>query len=281
LALSAGGLAAACAAGNDGNSKGRSASSSGEGGAGTGGAGTGGIAFGGSGGGTYIAEVYGHSADVLYKLDPVTKGVSPVGTFSGCGGGIIDLAIDKDHAMFGVTSQGLYAIDKTTAACSTIANGDYPNSLSFVPVGTLDPDEEALVGYLDAIYVRIDKQSGNVSEIGALSGGYESSGDIVSVIGGATYLTVRGSSCADCVVEIDPVTGDLTRNYGTVGHDEVFGLAFWGGSAYGFSNMGDLFEIHFQSTGVTTTPITIPNAPSDLQFWGAASSTDAPLVPPS
>jgi len=36
-----------------------------------------------------------------------------------------------------------------------IADGDYPTSLSFVPAGTVDPDEEALVGFVDEQYIRI------------------------------------------------------------------------------------------------------------------------------
>ena len=120
--------------------------------------------------------------------------------------------------------------------------------------------------------------------ISTITGGLESSGDIVSVKDGGTFLTVYGPSnvCpqSDCIVEINPATGDLIQNHGSVGYGAVFGLAFWGGSAYGFSNAGDLFEIIFGGSSVTTVPITIPSAPSDLQFWGAGSSTHVPLVPP-
>lgn len=228
------------------------------------------------GGGPEITEVYGHSANTLYRLDPVTKEVTTIGTFSGCSG-VIDIAVDKDNLIYGTTSDGLWRIDNDSAACSYISSGSYPNSLSFVPEGTLDPTEEALVGYAGSTYVRIDTGNGSIQNVGAITGGLSSSGDIVSVKDGGTFLTVTGNSCGDCLVEVDPATGDLIDNYGSVGHSGVFGLAFWGGSAYGFSNGGELFEIGFSGTVVTTTPITIPGAPGSLSFWGAGSSTHVPV----
>ena len=42
------------------------------------------------------------------------------------------------------------------------------------------------------------------------------------------------------------------------------------------------FEITFDpnGNGITTTELPIPGAPSDLIFWGAGSTTIAPIVPP-
>ena len=77
--------------------------------------------------------------------------------------------------------------------CSTTAD---PNSLSFVPKGTVDEAIEALVGYRDSVYVRIDTATGAVSTIGALKGGHASSGDIVSVTGGGTFLPSSGMAAA-------------------------------------------------------------------------------------
>ncbi|MFO0757656.1 MAG: hypothetical protein U0359_14260 [Byssovorax sp.] len=237
-------------------------------------------AGGGQGGGEpQIAEVYGHSPTTLYRLDPDTKAVTEVGAFDGCGQ-VIDIALDKDSHLYGTTFDGLYTIDKTTAKCALIASGGYPNSLSFVPAGTVDPDKEALVGYLGSTYVRIDPQTGTVTTIGGISGGYSSSGDVVSVKGGKTYLTVNGFDCSDCIVEVDPKTGDLVKNWGTVGHSGVYGLAFWAGKAYGFDDFGQIFEIDFamDGSGVSTVNIPIPGNPT-LQFWGAGSTTSAPPVP--
>lgn len=82
-----------------------------------------------------------------------------------------------------------YSLDLATAKCTQIAQGDFPNSLSFVPKGTVDPSSEALVGYVGSTYVRIDPKTGATTNIGSLSGGYRSSGDVVSVKGGGNFLT--------------------------------------------------------------------------------------------
>ena len=119
-------------------------------------------------------------------------------------------------------------------------------------------------------------------------------GDIVAVKGsedgttpGKTFLTVKNSgnsgSCngSDCLVEVDPKTGKLVKLWGKVGFDNVFGLAFWGGSVYGFDDAGDLFEVTFNGSQLTTAKIPVSNAPAGLKFWGAGSTTSAPIFPPA
>ena len=274
-----------CAAGgsSSGSSQGGASDggSGGAGGMGNGGMGNGLNVGGNVGGGPENAEVYGHSPDTLYKLDPITKEVTEIGGFNGCDD-VIDIAIDKDGNDIGTAFQGLYSIDKDTASCTLIAPGTYPNSLSFVPQGTVDPNEEALVGYNVTDYVRIDPVTGDITVLnaGAITGGFESSGDIVSVINGGTYLTTKGGGCDDCLVEVNPSTGAIVTDFGSAGASQIFGLAFWGGSAYGFTNDGLLVELVFQGNSVSTTAISIPGAPTDLQFWGAGSSTDVPIEPP-
>jgi hypothetical protein len=224
------------------------------------------------------AEVFGQSSDTLYKLDPLTKAVTVVGAFQGCGG-VIDIALDKDSNMYATTYDGFYGVDRTTAICTPIASGtSYPNSLSFVPAGTLDPNVEALVGYQGAQYIRIDPKTGAISNVGTSIGmGYSSSGDIVSVKGGGTYLTVIGTGCpTDCLLEVDPSTGSFLKNWGPTGHSNVWGLAFWAGAVYGFDSKGELFEVDFNGGAIQVTSIPIPSAPASLSFEGAGSTTSAP-----
>src|SRR5215472_567374 len=115
--------------------------------------GEGGNPEGGTGG---TAEVFAESLDTLFKLDPTTKAVTVVGMFQGCSQ-VVDIALDKDSNMYATTIDGFYKVDRTSAACTLIQMGSgYPNSLSFVPAGTLDPNVEALVGYVNDQYVRID-----------------------------------------------------------------------------------------------------------------------------
>lgn len=223
-----------------------------------------------------VAEVFAHSADVLFRLDLATNQIEEVGPFAGCDT-IIDIALDADSVMWGTSYGALWRIDRTTASCTHVADGDFPNSLSFVPAGTLDPDVEALVGYVDADYVRIDTTSGQVTMVneGALTGGLESSGDVVSVIDGPTLLTATGGDCggADCVLRIDPVTGQELENLGSSTYANVFGVAFWDGKLYGFSSYGDVFEFFDSGSGIVTNPLPFPDTP---EFYGAGSTTSAP-----
>lgn len=250
------------------------------------------VGVGGGGGGETITEVFGHSGNTLYRLDPVTHVITEVGVFGNCGpNSVLDIALDKDSQLYAVKRVALYLVDRETAACTLIhelpSGQQYPDSLGFVPAGTLSPNVEALVGYQGADYVRIDPQSGAISIVAAntLPTGMISSGDIVSVDGGPTYLTIKGDSCGsscppDQIVEVDPATGAVIQNYGSVGYTNVFGIAFWGGSVYGFARDGDLFEVTFGANDVTTAAIPFPSAPPTLEFYGAGSSTAVPVVIP-
>jgi hypothetical protein len=225
------------------------------------------------------SEVWSHSADTLYRLDPVTKAVTVVGRFTGCTNDVKDIALDAQSNIFATTDDALYRIDRKTAACTRVANGQFTNSLSFVPKGTVDPNEEALVGYQPSgAYIRIDTKTGAISTIGALGNpNLESSGDIVSVIDGPTFLTVYGTGCADCLVEVNPKTGAITKNWGPISRDYVFGIAFWAGSVYAFDFSGSLFELSFTGGKLGAKEIPIPNKAPGLEFWGAGSTTSAPV----
>ena len=251
--------------------------------AGTGGGsggGAGGGAGGGGGGGVFEPVVYGHTASTLYKVNATTKVVTAVASFHNCDSDVIDLALDAYSHAYVTTISGLYRLDLTTGNCTPVngLNADtYPNSLSFVPKGTLDPAVEALVGYSGSSYVRINVATGVIQQIGTLGGGLVSSGDIVSVMDGGTYLTAKNpnvSATTDYLVEVNPTTGALVRNLGPLPFDDVFGLAFWGGSLYGFSNGGTLFEITIN--GSSTTSAAVPNAMNE-QWNGAGSTTAAAL----
>jgi hypothetical protein len=227
-----------------------------------------------------VAVVYAQSADTLYRLDPNTTQITVVAPFSGGCSSIIDIAVDSSSNGYVTTSNALWSVNLKTAVCTHISDGSYPNSLSFVPKGTLDPNVEAMVGYNGSTYIRISTTTGAVTNVGGLTKGYTSSGDIVSVIGGGTFLTVKGGpeNCADCLLQIDPKTGNLIQDYGPLGYRDVFGLAFWAGTAYGFDNGGDVFSISSKSGKIATNAITVPNAPPNLSFWGAGSTTSAPAT---
>ena len=246
-----------------------------------------------------VGEVYAHSDLTLYRFDPVGGVFVTVGDFSCLKvsegfAEMLDIAVDRGGNMVGTAAMSehtvitgrLVSIDKTTAACTVLKTGSYPNSLAFVPVGTVLPDREALVGYVNDAYGRIDPDTGTVTGIGNLNAPgaanpWMSSGDIVSIVGGGTYVTIipKGSVSADPagdrIAEVDPATGAITRLIGATGATGLYGLGYWGGIAYGFSSSGLLVKIDL-STGAGT-PIPITGAPS-AGFYGAGTTTIAPII---
>ncbi|MBX3203692.1 MAG: hypothetical protein KF764_01425 [Labilithrix sp.] len=220
-------------------------------------------------------EVYGHSASSLYVVDTRTHEVREVGAFRGCAH-VVDIALDESSTIYASTGAELYLVENATGRCSRIAVGAFPNSLSFVPAGTLEPGKEVLVGYQGSTYLRIDPETGAVTKVGELGGGLESSGDLVSVRDGKSFLTVKGPDCADCLVEFDPKTGALVKNWGPLGYADAYGLAFWGGELYAFTEGGEVVLVRFEGDELVASLLNVPNAPPGLAFRGAGSTTIAP-----
>ncbi len=217
-----------------------------------------------------LEEVYAHSGQALYRLDVDTYAMSLVGAFDGCGSAVLDIALDKAGQMYGAMGSGLARIDPLTAKCTLIGGGSYPNSLVVVPAGTVDPDKEALVGFLEAQYVRIDEATGALEVLGKLGkNGYASSGDMVVLPGGQAFLTVNGNGCGDCLVRVDPKTGELLEFVAKLDYGDVFGLASSKGDGFGFTSAGEAFRIDLPSG--KTTPITLTGMPPGGGFFGAAS----------
>jgi DNA-binding beta-propeller fold protein YncE len=223
-------------------------------------------------------EVFGHSENRLFRVDTATHVIAEVGFFQGCTY-VADIALDAKSNMYASTGTELHLIENNTGRCTRVAQGTFPNSLSFVPAGTIVDLEETLVGFQGGDYVKIDPATGKVEKLGSLGGGFESSGDVVSAKGAKTFVTVRGPGCADCLAEIDPKTGKMTKNWGPLGKSDVFGLAFWGGELYAFTNAGELALVTFVGDKLDVKTLPITNAPSSLKFWGAGSTTSAPVGP--
>ena len=243
-------------------------------------------------------KVYAHSDNALWLLEPISKQVTMVGMFDCVGttvGSMVDIAIDRAGKMTGCAAisfngalgGALVSIDPTNAHCSVLTRGaDLVTSLTYVPEGTLVPNAEALVGYAEDRYVRVDPATGQLTDIGLLnnaaSGGVRwlSSGDVVSIKDGGTYLTVTPESGpmsgGDRIVEVDPKTGALKRIIGATGMGDVLGLGYWGGIAYGFTLAGSLIQIDLTTGAGTRIPI--PGAPADLAFYGAGTTTVAPII---
>jgi hypothetical protein len=55
-------------------------------------------------------------------------------------------------------------------------------------------------------------------------------------------------------------------------------MTYWSGTLYGFTENGELFEIDISTDTLRTRPLNFPEAPGNLSFWGAGSTTIAPII---
>jgi hypothetical protein len=262
-------------------------------------------------GGKPPGRIYAHTASALYLFDPLVQTLKKVGDFDGFDNDlgdseVLDIALDSDSAMYGTTDFGFVRIDPTTAKITYIKKGSYfsfPNALSFVPVGTVDPTKEALVGYIqkdDAFgattYVRVDLTTGQLSELGELNASgaalnWRSSGDIIATFrgGNKAYLTVKlfnpdggtveADPGTDSLAQVDPKTGKLIKIVGDIGQPNFYGLGAWAGTSYGFNAGGNIVQINMD-TGAGKTILTLKEDGGATGSWyGAGMTTAAPTAP--
>lgn len=218
--------------------------------------------------------VYAHTADTLYEVDPTTLKVSKVADFSWSPATdrMTDLAVDREGRMIGVSSKASYRVDVKTGHCQRLAA--LPRhfvGLSFVN----DGGKETLVGITrdnGSVY-RIDPKTGSETLIGTFGGGYNASGDIVSVRGFGTVATVVNSTQTnDQLVRVDPKTGAASL-IGDTGFRKIWGLGFWKSKLYGFSEAGEFLLIDVK----TAKGSLVSKSPSTA-WWGAGVTTVAPVI---
>jgi hypothetical protein len=227
--------------------------------------------------------VYAHSSTELFTIDPDTFNRTSVGlfTFSGESEFITDIAVDKDGNMVGISLNTVYAIDPDTAATTLLSQ--FPESeggltsLSFVPVDIDDPSSAArlVAADFDGVVWEINKDTGqrtmlgNYNATGSMIG---SSGDIVSITGFGTLATVNiEGDDTDHLARIDPDTWQAIV-LGDTGRDRIFGIGFWGGEVYGFTDNMEFVTIDASNGQVTSSQNT------GIRWWGAGVTTIAPTV---
>lgn len=227
-----------------------------------------------------LEVVYAHSSNELFRVDPQTGSPSLVGAFEGCNGVVVDLAVDRSGGLLASAGGGVFSVDPASAACTQVSEVRMGNNLAFVPPGVLHPTRELLVSYQGSQYIAYDLVTEEVTELGLLLGesglGMQLSGDLVSVKDGPTYATVTGGA-ADHLIRVDPADGTLIADLGPIGTiRDVFGLGFWGGEVYAFAADGTLAIVTELPSGLVETSVIEVDGPS---YWGAGSSTFAPLTP--
>jgi hypothetical protein len=234
---------------------------------------------GGGGGGGEQVFVYAHTAKTLYKVDPDTLQVQKVADFgwgSVVSDDMTDIAIDKNGTMIGVSFTRVYRIDPSNAATTMLSSGLTRsfNGLSFVPADQLgQTGDDVLVGTqnLDGKVFKIDQNTGAATEVGNMGATFVSSGDLVGIAGFGTVQTVPGSS-GDTLARLAPSTFGASAIGGGTGFSKVWGVAYFKGKIYGFTE-GGLFVLIDPGTGAGTM---VSN--SGIAWWGAAVTTVAPVL---
>ena len=223
------------------------------------------------------AVVYVHGPTDLYAVDPDTFGMRFVGAFGGAcaSDSMTDIAVDRTGDVIAISFTKLYRVDPMTAGCELL--GLLPrqfNGLTFMQSPS-DPDADVLIGTtLTGDVWLLDVATGGGTRIGRYGGGIASAGDVVSVRGFGTIAAARQQNdTTDWIARVDPFTGDAVM-IGDTGLADVFGIAYWGGSLYGFTDTGT-FVLIDPTTGAATVKST-----GTLRWWGAGVTTLASVAPP-
>jgi hypothetical protein len=192
----------------------------------------------------------------LFNFDPVARTMTRVADFACSGEPMVDLAMNAQEQLFGITSESVVAIDKTTGACTEIARGAQalPYGTGFVPASSLDSGVETWLGYVFTTYDAIDPDSGALTfegNLGFKAGNFQASGDMVAIAGGNAYLTGMGLDpmTGDGIIQFDPNTGAATQLLGVTGVPAMVGLAQWAGILYAFTVSGSVYRIQLLDAG--------------------------------
>ncbi|MDQ3365044.1 MAG: hypothetical protein M3680_06420 [Myxococcota bacterium] len=237
---------------------------------------------------TDTSRVYAHSGGTLYRLNNATLVATPIGSMTGLDGNLLDLAVDQDDNIVGVTFNKLYTLNATTGVATLkgnlAASAENLTSLSYVP--HLDPAmPDVLVSANDEGKVfEINTVTGTATlkgNYGTAPGGalIVSSGDLFGVRGVGVFATVNvGTDTQDYLARVDPANGWKATVIGSgTGHDKIFGLGYWGGKIYGFVDNGfDVGGGKMIQIDATTGKGTVLTS-ANIRWFGAGVATDAPI----
>jgi len=238
------------------------------------------------------SRVYAHSGLMLYRLDNLTLAATPIGPMTGLdtNQNLLDLAVNKDDALFGITRDKLYSLSATTGAATLVkdlsANSRGFTSLSFAP--DADPSNPDILVTAndqgDVFQIDVTGNQAVATQIGSYGtdstlGKIVSSGDLIAVRGFGVYATVDvGSGTLDYLAKLDPANNWKATLIGPTGFDKIFGLGFWGGKIYGFvddgfdAGTGDVIELD-PDTGAG-----LSLGQANIRWFGAGVSTNAPII---
>ncbi len=229
-----------------------------------------------------VGTLYAHTSSTLWKLNLGTLTFGKVGKFSfnKSFGSVTDIALDKNGVLYAITFNDVFVCSEITAKCTWLAKLPQSfNGLTFVPLGTVDKNDEALIGIANSgtwNHIKVNAGKATIKKLGSYGGGWQSSGDAFSVEGIGTFATVNKggfSTGGDSLVKVDPKTGKILKVIGSTNAKSLWGFAWWGGVFYGFSSSGVVYAIN-EKTG-KAKPVSGMKVPKGQSWWGAGVSTRA------
>lgn len=200
---------------------------------------------------------------------------------------MFDIALSPLGQLYGLGADGyLYTIDRGTAATTRVGQitdqatrqriASDANAMAFRSNGLL------YVAAQDKVYT-VDPQSAMATQVLTLPNNQKSAGDLVFDPSGNLYLSTTDGSL------IKEAAGTTTANdvgrVGGMGVNDIFGLVWFDGVLYGFSNTGDTVYAINTRTGVAgkiTTPysqLLIPNPNGKPPSGGPDGIYGAAMLP--
>ena len=123
-----------------------------------------------------------------------------------------------------------------------------------------------------AALIRSFEAGARTGMMGMYGGGLTSSGDLVYVKDAGAFATAKHTGyTTDVLISVNTTTGAGTI-IGETGFTNIYGLAYWGGQLFGFTEQGE-FVLIDPDTGVGTLV-----EATQYMFWGAGVTTRAPVV---
>ncbi|HRG94873.1 MAG TPA: hypothetical protein PLR99_01420 [Polyangiaceae bacterium] len=246
--------------------------------------------------------IYVQTGVSLQVYDPYSKALKNIGKYACLPDSdfVFDIAVDRDNNVYAVTAEDRFLkVDPLSGACTVIRQGaglDYPLLIAFVPRGSLDAANDALVGFDGELYLRIDLRTGGVTSVGELNppdagNRYAAIGDLIFAGKNGMFLTATpefdagAADAGDTFIRFDPKTGRRLAIVGTTGgYRNLYGLGYWGGSIFAFTTPGEILKVS-PTNAATTLVKRIDGGPPkeggapEAVFFGAGSTTVAPETP--
>ena len=224
--------------------------------------------------GLALATVSAHAGTVylddslgnLWAGDPTTALYTLVGN-SGITGGFTDIGFAAG-VLYGLDSGGnLYSVNTSTAAPTLIGNtGITDGSL----VGLSDSTSGLLIAGGNGNIFTVNTGTAALTP-GTPGGAYQTAGDLDFDGSGNLWLTST-TPAADTLYQVDPVTGAILYNAGTLPFANVFGVAYdsENGTLYGFEVGGTQFDINTTNAASSGTDVTFTGISDPAGLLGAA-----------